>query len=457
MKLLLALLGVLQNAGSVGMGFVVWVGCGLFSLIGAFCYAELGTTITKSGADYAYINYAFGPVMAFVRLWVECMVIRPCLIAIVALTCGNYLIYPFFAECVMPDASIRLIAAIGITILTVINCIEVKWATRVQDLFTFAKCLALVIIIVTGAVQLARGRTDSFKDPFAGTSSDPGSISLAIYQGLFAYNAWQYLNGITEEMKNPYVNLPRSLAGGLGIVTFLYVFSNVAYLTVLSPPELLASKAVAVTFADRMFGVMAWTMPIFVALSTFGGVNGMILTSSRLFFVGAREGHLPDILTYVQVNRLTPVPACIFTGFLSCLYLASSDIDALINYVSFSVWLFTGLSVFVIIWLRRREPDLPRPIKVPIVLPIIFCLCSIFLVIVPLIKEPTQTGIGLLIIFSGFPVYLIFIVWKDKPKMFQKKLDESYVWVQKLFLVVKAEDEDKVENKQKGPVEVQAS
>ena len=71
------------------MSFIVWVACGVFSMIGAYCYAELGTMITKSGADYAYINYAFGPVMAFVRLWVECVVIRPCLIAIVALTSGG--------------------------------------------------------------------------------------------------------------------------------------------------------------------------------------------------------------------------------------------------------------------------------------------------------------------------------------------------------------------------------
>merc|ERR1711942_609004 len=128
-----------------------------------------------------------------------------------------------------------------------------------------------------------------------------GSLSLAFYQGLFAYNSWQYLNGITEEIKNPYVNLPRALIIGLTVCTIFYFFANISYLTVLSPNELLGSPAVAVTFADLMFGPMAWIMPIFVAMSTFGGVNGMILTSSRLFFVGAREGHMPEILTYVQV------------------------------------------------------------------------------------------------------------------------------------------------------------
>jgi len=227
----------------------------------------------------------------------------------------------------------------------------------------------------------------------------------------------------------------------LTIVTFFYVFSNVAYLTVLTPTELLSSPAVAVTFADRMFGVMSWVMPIFVALSTFGGVNGMILVSSRLFFVGAREGHMPDFLTYVSVSRLTPVPACLFTGLLSCLYLSSSDIDALINYVSFSIWLFTGLSVFVIVWLRRREPNLFRPIRVPIVFPFIFCAAAIFLVVFPLYTKFTQTVVGLGIIFTGFPVYAVCVAWRNKPQSVRELLDETYANIQKALLVVKSEED----------------
>jgi len=431
--------GVLLYSGSVGCSFVIWVLCGLFSLIGAYCYAELGTMITKSGGDYAYFNHAWGPFCAFIRLWVECMVIRPCLIAIVALTCGNYIIYPFFTECPMPEDAIRLIAAIGITLLTLINCVDVKWVTRVQDVFTFAKCLALVIIIVTGVVQLTMGRTESFKGAWEGTKTDLGSLSLAFYQGLFAYNSWQYLNGITEEIKNPYVNLPRALIIGLTVVTLFYFFANVSYLTVLSPAELLSFPAVAVTFADLKFGPMAWIMPIFVAMSTFGGVNGMIMTSSRLFFVGAREGHMPEILGYVQATKETPVPACIFTGLLSCAYLVSSDIDALINYSSFSVWLFTGLSVVIILILRSTEPDRLRPIKVNLFFPIIYIAASVFLVVFPLVQDPENSGIGILMVLSGIPVYLLAVAWKNKPKAFVTKMQKFNMAIQRLFIVVKTD------------------
>lgn len=106
--------GVLENAGSVGLSLIIWVVCGLFSMIGAYCYAELGTSIMKSGADYAYIYEAYGPFLAFLRLWVECMIVRPCSQAIVALTFSYYVIEPLFPDCEQPDIAVRLLAVVCI-------------------------------------------------------------------------------------------------------------------------------------------------------------------------------------------------------------------------------------------------------------------------------------------------------------------------------------------------------
>jgi amino acid transporter len=106
--------GVLLHSGSVGFSLVVWVLCGLFSMVGAYCYAELGTSITRSGADYAYILEAFGPFLAFLRLWVECMIVRPCSQAIVALTFAYYVIEPLFPGCQQPNSSVVLMAIVCI-------------------------------------------------------------------------------------------------------------------------------------------------------------------------------------------------------------------------------------------------------------------------------------------------------------------------------------------------------
>ena len=96
------------------MALMVWIISGVFSMVGAYCYAELGCMIKKTGADYAYIMVSFGPFLAFIRLWVECIIVRPCSQAIVALTFSIYACKPFFPECDPPDESVRLLAAICI-------------------------------------------------------------------------------------------------------------------------------------------------------------------------------------------------------------------------------------------------------------------------------------------------------------------------------------------------------
>lgn len=118
----------------------------------------------------------------------------------------------------------------------------------------------------------------------------------------------------------------------------------------------------------------------------------------------------------IQINHLTPTPAVICMCLLSLVYLASNDIYALINYVGFATWLAIGLGVACLPYLRWKRPDLARPIKVNLIWPIIYILASIFITIVPMIADPVQTGMGMLIILTGVPVYALFIGWKNKPK-----------------------------------------
>ncbi|CAL1541349.1 unnamed protein product [Lymnaea stagnalis] len=410
--------GVLQEAGSVGLCLVIWCACGVISLIGALCYAELGVTITRSGGDYAYIREAFGPFMAFLQLWVNLIVIRPTAQAIVALTFAYYTLQPIFPDCDPPHLAVRLLAALCISLLTFVNAMSVRAATRIQDIFTAAKLVALGIIILTGAVQIGKGEVEHFQDSFEGTNWDVGKISLALYSGLFAYAGWNFLNFVTEEMIDPYKNLPRAIYISIPLVTLVYVFANVAYFTAMSPQEMLTSYATAVTFGQNVFGIAAVIIPLFVALSTFGGVNGLLFTSGRLCFVGAREGQLPGIMAMISVNKYTPMPAILFTGTLSIVMLISDNIYSLINYLSFTQWLSVGGSIAGMVYLRFKKPDMPRPIKLPLIIPFTFLFTVLFLLIVPLLAAPYDTGMGVLIVCSGIPVYFLGVMWKNKPKSF---------------------------------------
>jgi L-type amino acid transporter 5 len=438
--------GVLIESGSVGAALLVWIICGVICLIGALCMAELGTLITSSGGMYAYIQTAFGDFAGFVYLWTAMLVIFPAANAVIALACGYYILQPLF-PCGAPDSAARLIAAVAIAFLTFVNCVSVKVSCKIQNVFTVIKTLALVVVIITGIVALVQGRIENFENMFEGSTKDPGRVALAFYSGMFSYSGWYTLNFLTEELKNPYKNLPRAIWISMPLVTVIYVLVNVAYFAVLTAPEIIASEAVAVSFADRMFGLMAWTMPIFVAFSCFGSLNGCILSVSRMFFVGSREGHLPIFLSLINVNKFTPVPAVMFEGIFSILLLfISGDLYLLINCVSFVEAL--SFLVCTIILLIYKRKNIARPnentIRVHISLPIIFATVCLFLVLFPLFLSPKETLMGIFFMVSGIPAYGIGVMWKNKPAIYKKYIKSFTILTQKLIVGV-PEDSSKMD------------
>ncbi|CAH8588318.1 unnamed protein product [Schistosoma margrebowiei] len=428
--------GIMENVRSIGASLIIWVACGLFSMLGAYCYAELGTMIHRSGGDYIYVYEAFGPFLGFLRLWSEVVVARPASVAIMSMTFAKYIAQPIFPDCDQPEVAVRLLAAVCIILLSFINAFSVRMSTFVQDIFTYAKVAALIMIIITGFVQIGFGKVDGLVGAFDNSDWSPGAITKAFYVGLFAYSGWNYLNCMIEEMNNPRRDLPLAIIISCLLVTFIYTMANVAYVTVVSPYEILTTPAVAITFSVRIYGVMWWIMPIFVALSTFGGVNGTVMTTSRMFFVASQVNQMPKLLCFLHMDRLTPISAVVFTCITSLCYLLVGDIYSLITYLGFVQWLAIGSCVFIVIVFRITRRHHPRPVKAPILFAIIYVLITLFLVIFAFVAAPTESLLGVAIICTGIPVYIIGCVWKNKPKSFQRKFESFTVGVQKLFKVV---------------------
>ncbi|KAK0082961.1 hypothetical protein PV325_009586 [Microctonus aethiopoides] len=434
--------GVIQEVGSVGLSLIIWILCGLLSTIGALCYAELGTSIPRSGGDYAYIHEAFGDLPSFLYLWAANLIFVPTTNAIMGLTFAEYILQPFFPNCAIPDDSVRIIAAMSICLLTFLNCYDVKETSKMQNVIMFAKITALGIIITAGMSWLIMGHTENYSNVFHQTTSDPGKIAVAFYAGIFSFSGWNYLNFMTEELRDPYVNLPRAIFISLPLVTIIYGLVNVAILAVLDPTTMIASRAIAVTLGNRVLGVMSWIMPVLVAISAFGGLSVHIMTSSRMCFVGARNGHFPVMLSHINISRFSPTPALVFLCILSLIMLCTSDIFVLITYCSIVESFFIMLSVIGILWLRYSRPTMVRPIKVPLWIPITFVGICAFLVVVPCYVRPYETGMGALITLSGVPTYFVGVTWKNKPKWFQKFNIEMTHTVQKLFISAREEKED---------------
>ncbi|ERE59295.1 Y+L amino acid transporter 1-like protein, partial [Cricetulus griseus] len=170
----------------------------------ALCFAELGTVIPKSGGEYPYLMEAFGPIPAFLFSWTSMVVIKPSSFAIICLSFSEYVCAAFYLGCKPPQVVVKLLAAAAILLITTVNALSVRLGSYVQNVFTAAKLVIVAIIVISGLVFLAQGNTKNFQNSFEGAQTSVGAISLAFYNGLWAYDGWNQLNYITEELRNPY-------------------------------------------------------------------------------------------------------------------------------------------------------------------------------------------------------------------------------------------------------------
>ncbi|KAL4630236.1 b(0,+)-type amino acid transporter 1-like [Arapaima gigas] len=401
---------VLASTGAVGPCLCVWAASGVLSALGALCYAELGTMITKSGGEYYYLMEAYGRMVGFLFCWSSTIVMKPSSAAIIFLTFGEYAAAPFYPGCKPPLFLVKCLSAVGILLLLLVNGLSSRLARYLQNFFTAAKLLIIVVIVIAGIVLMLQGNTENLTNAFEGASPSIGNLGLAFYNGMWAYDGWNQLNFITEELKNPHRNLPLAIIIATPLVSICYILVNIAYFTAMTPTEMLQSPAVAVTFGDKALQPFAWTIPLFVALSTLGAANGGCITCSRLSYVAGREGHLPKIISYISPKQYTPTPALIFNAFLSVLYIIPTEISILINYFSFAQWTIYGLTALSLIILRFTRKDLERPVRVPVFIAVITVLMSAYLVMAPVLENAEIEYLYCFIfILSGLIFYFPFV------------------------------------------------
>ena len=171
------------------------------------------------------------------------------------------------------------------------------------------------------------------------------------------------------------------------------------------------------TFGNRILGVMAWLMPLSVAVSTFGSANGTLFAAGRLCFAASREGHLMDCLSYVHVRRFTPAPGLIFHSLVAGAMILSGTIDSLIDFFSFTAWIFYGGAMLALLVMRRTRPNHPRPYRCPLIIPILVLVLSVYLIVAPIIQKPQIEYLyATLFIGSGMFFYLPFVKYGYVPK-----------------------------------------
>ncbi|MCH8275253.1 MAG: amino acid permease [Armatimonadetes bacterium] len=385
----------------------VWIAGGLLVLCGALTLAEVGSALPKTGGIYVFVREGWGKLPAFLFGWAQLSLLRAAALGAVATTFAEYALGAFRDD--PPRLAVSLLAATGIAIVAAANYLGVRWGSLVQNITTVAKVTGL-LLIVTLAFALGLPETGGHYTP----AIPPGSLSVtafaaALVSVLWAFDGWSDASYVAGEIIEPKKNVPRAIIFGTLIIIVVYILVNLAYLAVLPVEQIAGSKLVAADVAELLIGGPGVALvAITVMISTFGTLNGTMLTSPRVFFAMADEGMLFPWIASVNPRFKTPSVAIGLTAVVSIAMVMIGTFEQLADAFVTGVTPFYVLAVAAIFVLRRR-PDYHPSYRVPLypVIPTIFILGSIFFlgnaVLDPASRWPTLSVFGLILL--GIPVY----------------------------------------------------
>jgi amino acid transporter len=393
----------------------VWVTGGLFALCGALSLAEIAGAFPRTGGLYVFIREGWGKLPAFLFGWSEFVIIRAAALGAIATTFAEYSLRFFgYDTSIAPyDVYDNYLAAVAIVVTASLNIIGVKWGSLVQNVTTIAKYGALVFIIIV-AFSLGLPETGGNYTP----AVPPGSFSiapfgLALVSVLWAFDGWADLSFVGGEVKDPRRVLPRALIIGVLAVIGIYILANLAYLAVLSVEEIRTSRLVAADVAERLIGPAGVLfVSATVMISTFGTLNGSLLTSPRIFFAMAADRLFFRRVAAVHPRFETPYVAIGMSAVLGVIFVLLRTFEQLADTFVTAIIPFYALGVAAIFVLRKR-PSYDPPFRVPLypIVPLLFIFATIYLLGNALIDESSRWGtVGVFgVILAGIPVYYMTV------------------------------------------------
>lgn len=394
---------------------MVWVAGGIFALCGALTLAEVGGALPRTGGIFVFIREAFGRLPAFLFGWGQLVIIRAAAFGAIATTFAEYSLRGMgFDVRVEPyDQYVHYLAAVAIAVVAFFNYSGLKWGSLVQNVTTVAKVGGLMFVILV-AFALGIPETGGNFVPAAPAGSfTTAAFGLALISVLWAFDGWADLSFVGGEVKEPRRNIPRALiVGTLGVIV-IYLLANLAYLSVLSIDEMRDAPLVAAETAARVLGRPGELFVVIVVMiSTFGTLNGSMLTSPRIFFAMADDGLFFRQIASVHPKHHTPHVAILLAASLGIIFVLFRDFKQLADAFVTGILPFYALAVASVFVLRRR-PGYDPPFRVPgyPLVPALFVVATLFLLVNSLLDpgERLWTAITLGIILLGIPVFYLTV------------------------------------------------
>jgi APA family basic amino acid/polyamine antiporter len=399
-----------------------WVVGGALAFCGAMGYAELAALRPRAGGEYVYLREAYGPLVGFLTGWTSFVA------GFAGAMAANSVFFVLYLDRFVPGVNNTTpfftipIPYVGITVSRqTLMAIAVVWAFAflhvrgvgpgrvVTNVLATLKVTAFLIFIALG---LSIGAGSS-----ANLTGSAGPVTITSYLSafvlvMFTYSGWNAAAYMAEEVRDPGRNLPLALAIGTAAVIVIYLLINALYIYVIPIGELITVQGSLLDrVADRLLGARAGDVMGAVSLvSLAASINAFTFAGPRVYFAMARDGVFFPAAAHVHPKYATPSRSIIAQAIWATLLILTGSLDSLGNYVGFAITLFAGIAVAAVFVLRAREPNAPRPFKAigyPIT-PAIFVLASLAIVLNAIVTNTRVTGLGLLVILSGIPLYLWF-------------------------------------------------
>ena len=425
-----------QELGTPWLILLCWLIAGIVSLAGALCTAELVSMYPNSGGEYNYFQKIYGRFFSFLYGWASFAVIKTAAISALAYIFAQSLnsLFPlpvidsdatFLGLHLFENLSIKLLAALLILLLTLLNYRGVQFAEKLSSILTYAMLAAIAFFLVVGFGS-DKGSISHLTTPAIGFSADLNgwtlmkALFLASLGAFWGYDGWNNIAFIGEEIKNPKRNLPLALGlGTLGVMA-VYVMINFVFLYVMPIDFFIQlnatpNKIAAVEVAGQLSGTVGMVLVAsLILVTTMNSTNSSILMSARMLYAMSRDKTFFKQAASVHPTYNTPDKALFIQAIWAILLLFSGSFDQLTDMLVFAAFLFYAATAVGLIYLRIKVPNMERGYKVigyPVV-PILFLLFCITICVMTLINQPYEAMMGMALIASGLPVYW----WLGKEK-----------------------------------------
>lgn len=399
---------IYKTTGSVSLGLLAWVLAGIISICAGLTTAELAASMPETGGMIIWVERAYGKTVSYLLGWAQAVIYYPASIAAAAAIFATQFLNLFQID---KKYSI-FIGACAATTVAGLNLLGSKASGRIQTIATICKLIPIISIIIFGLLQPNPTTIMLFPSSTSNTtveSSALAALGAAMLAAMYGYDGWSNVGTIAGEMKNPKKDLPRAILYGLLVITTIYLLINVSYLLTMPMEQIAGNGNVPNDVATKLFGPNGGKIiTIGIMISVYGTMNGFTMTAIRVPYAMAMKDQIPFKRFWTKLNRFSiPYYSAFVTLILTIGMMFTGEFDTLTDFLLFTIWIFFIATFFAVFVLRKKEPNMPRPYKVPLypIIPWISIIGGAYIVIAALITQFTLAISGVLLTLLGLLFY----------------------------------------------------